>query len=215
MRYWVVPNVDYLVSMASETGYPLLKRPTGAHHNREHGDQWRILELPHPNIGNYSPVEVITAETASEISAVMSPPDFDFTKRVVLSTPIDKPLVPARDMQMSLVRGGLHVSGHSDSTSIVVLPQQFSDCLRARDDHVRLVRANLMMTGMIFSGEIDTDIIFDYGLFTPRCRWADISDIKNLKMQIDARAVPLSGEGLFPNLEASMAKLRAAASAIK
>ena len=77
------------------------------------------------------------------------------------------------------------------------------------------MRANLMMTGVIFSGEIDTDIMFDYGVFTPRCRWADISDIKKLEMQIDARAVPLSGEGLFPSWEETMAKLRAAASAIK
>jgi hypothetical protein len=118
-------------------------------------------------------------------------------------------------MQMSPIRGGLHVFGHSDGTSLVVLPQQFSHCLRARDGSVRLVRANLMVTGVIFSGEIDTDVISDYGVFTPRCRWADISDIEKLKMQIDARAVPLSGEGLFPNWEASMAKLGAAVRAIK
>jgi hypothetical protein len=153
--------------------------------------------------------------------------DFDFTKQVVLSTAIDESLVPARNMQMSVIRNGLHVSGHSDGTSLVVLPQQFSHCLRARDGSVRLVRANLLVTGVIFSGEIDTDIISDYGLFTPRCRWADISDIEKLKMQIDGRAVALSGEGLmaswvwvrrptlFPSWAESMAKLGAAASAIK
>jgi hypothetical protein len=117
---------------------------------------------------------------------------------------------------MSLIRGGLHVSGHTDGTSLVVLPQQFSHCLRARDGSVRLVRANLMMTGMIFSGDVDTDIVFDYELFTPGCRWADISDIKKLKMQIDARpSFWYSGKRLFPSWEESMAKLRAAASAIK
>src|SRR5262249_37620948 len=142
-------------------------------------------------------------------------PDFDFTSQVVLSAGIDKSLVPARNMQLSLIRGGLHVSGHADGTSLVVLPQQFSHCLRALDGSVRLVRADLMMTGVIFSEEIDTDIISDYGLFTPRCRWADISDIKKLKMQVDARVIPLSGEGLFPTWEASVAKLRAATSAIK
>jgi hypothetical protein len=113
--------------------------------------------------------------------------------------------------------GGLHVSGHSDGISLIVLPQQFSHCLRALDKRVRLLRANMVMTGVIFSGQIDTDIVFDYGLFTPRCRWADISDIKKLEMRIDARAAPLSGEGegLFPNWEGSVAKLRAAVSAIK
>jgi len=176
---------------------------------------WHVYEIPHPNLGDYSPTIAMTAETGAAAAAIMIQPNFDFTKQVVLSTATDKSLVPARNMEMSLIRGGLHVSGRTDGTSLVVLPQQFSHCLRARDASVRLVRANLMMTGMIFSGETDTDIIFDYGLFTPRCRWADISDVKKLKMQIDARAVPLSGEGLFPNWEASVAKLRAAASAIK
>jgi len=218
-------------SLASQSGYPVIALPQGAHHRVVPTSAWYIYELSRPNVGNYSPTQTLTAETGGAAAAIMIQPNFDFTKQVVLSTAIDKSLVPARNMQMSLVRGGLHVSGHSDGTSLVVLPQQFSHCLRARDGNVRLVRANLMMTGVIFSGEIDTDILFNYGVFTPRCRWADISDIKKLEMQIDERAQdakvgggseteapflhPLSGEGLFPNWEASIAKLRAAASAIK
>src|SRR5262245_48247218 len=116
---------------------------------------------------------------------MMVHPDFDFTKQVVLSTAIDKSLVPARNMQMSLIRGGLHVSGHTDGTSLVVLPQQFSHCLRARDARVRLVRANLMMTGVVFSGDIDTDIVFEYGIFSTGCRRIDIADIKRLRLRID------------------------------
>jgi hypothetical protein len=202
-------------ALASQSGHPVVTLPQGAHHNVTAAARWHVYEVPHPNVGDYSPTIAMTAETGAPAAAMMAQPDFDFTRQVVLSTAIDKSLVPARKMQMSLIRGGLHVSGQSDGTSLVVLPQQFSHCLRARDGSVRLVRANLMVTGVIFSGEIDTDIISDYGLFTPRCRWADISDIKKLKMQIDARAVPLSGEDLFPNWEASIAKLRAAVSAIK
>jgi len=229
-RYFVVgshwsPNAKDLISLAnqsgrflaSKSGQSMIALPQGAHHNAGADARWHVYGIPHPNLGDYSPTIAMTAETGAAAAAVMVHPDFDFTKQVVLSTAIDKSLVPARNMQMSLIRGGLHLSGHSDSTSIVVLPRQFSHCLRATDEGVRLVRANLMMTGVIFSGEIDTDIVFDYGLFTPRCRWADISDIKKLEMQIDARAVPLSGEGegLFSNWEAPVPKLRAAASAIK
>jgi hypothetical protein len=206
---------NYLKLLANRTGFPVEVLPQGAHHNLGPTARWNVYEIPHANLGDYSPTIAMTAETGAMAAAMMAQPDFDFTKQVVLSTAIDKSLVPARNMQMSLIRGGLHVSGHTDGTSLVVLPQQFSHCLRARDGSVRLVRANLLMTGAIFSGEIDTDIIFDYGVFTPRCRWADISDIKKLKMQIDARAVPLSDEGLFPNWEGLMGKLRAAASAIK
>ena len=159
---------------------------------------WQIYELPHPNIGNYSPTEVVTAQSAAEITARMREEKFDFTKQVVLSTPIREPLVAARNMRLSLIRGGLHVSGTSDGTSLVVLPQQFSNCLRARDGRVRIVRADLMMTGVIFSGEIDTDIVFDYGIFTPGCRWVDLADLQRLQTKIDLRMPHLAGDRLVP-----------------
>ena len=94
-------------------------------------------------------------------------------------------------MRLSIIRGGLHVSGHSDGTSLVVLPQQFSHCLRAHDSRVRLVRVNLMLTGVIFSGDVDTDILFDYGIFTPYCRLADLADVKRLDLKIDLRMAHL------------------------
>jgi hypothetical protein len=90
-------------------------------------------------------------------------------------------------MKLSLVRGGLHVSGHSEGTSLVVLPQQFSNCLRAHDSRVRLVRANLIMTSMIFSGAVDTDISFDYGIFSPGCRRADLADMRQLGIKLGGR----------------------------
>jgi len=40
------------------------------------------------------------------------------------------------------------------------------------------------MTGIIFSAAIDTDISFDYGIFSPRCRRADLADIKQLDMTL-------------------------------
>jgi len=159
---------------------------------------WQIYELPRPNIGNYSPTEVVMAQSAAEITARMREEKFDFTKQVVLSTPVGEPLVAARNMRLSLIRGGLHVSGTSEGTSLVVLPQQFSNCLRARDSRVRIVRADLMMAGVIFSGEIDTDILFDYGIFMPGCRWIDLADLQRLQMKIDLRMPHLASERLVP-----------------
>jgi hypothetical protein len=49
---------------------------------------------------------------------------------------------------------------------------------------IRLVRANLIMTGMIFSGVVDTDISFDFGIFSPGCRRADFADMKQLGMKL-------------------------------
>ena len=176
---------------------------------------WYVYEMPHPNIGNYSPTEVRTAGSGAETAAMMAEPNFDFTRRAVLSVDVPQSFVPARDMRFSLIRGGWHVSGHSDGSSLVVLPQQFSHCLRARDERVRLVRANLMMMGMIFSGDVDTDIVSDYGIFTPRCRLADIADMKQLDPRINVYNPRVTNGPLFPDWNSALATLAAAASAVK
>src|SRR5262245_11030235 len=94
---------------------------------------WLILEFADVNVGNYSPIKVTTAESAAEILSRLGAENFDFTREVVLATAVAEQLVTARGMQMVIIRGGLHVSGHSDGTSLIVLPQQFSNCLRAHD----------------------------------------------------------------------------------
>src|SRR5262249_61037980 len=119
---------------------------------------WVIYQIPDVNLGNYSPTEITTARSAAEIVAALGAGTFDFTRQAVLSTDVRDRFVAARDMKLSVIRGGLHISGRSDGKSLVVLPQQFSNCLRAHGAGVRLVRANLIMTGIIFSGASDTEL---------------------------------------------------------
>jgi hypothetical protein len=145
---------------------------------------WVIHEIPDVNLGDYSPTEITTARSAAEIIAALGAANFDFVRQAVLSIEVHDRLVPARDMKLTVIRGGLHLSGNSDGTSLVVLPQQFSNCLHAHDSRVRLVRANLIMTGVIFSGALDTDISFDYGILSPGCRRADLADIKQLGIKL-------------------------------
>jgi hypothetical protein len=147
--------------------------------------------------------------------AAMRGENFDFTKQVVLSVPPAETLVPARDVRLSLIQGGFHLSGRSSGTSLVVLPQQFSNCLRARDERVRIVRADLLMTGVIFSGEVDTDILFDYGMFTPGCRRADLADMRRLQVNIPSRMPHLAGDRLFADWNGFVAKVEAAVNALK
>jgi hypothetical protein len=194
-RYYVADPADPTgAAQAARAGYPLTTMPRRPFIGEP--GLWQIYELPRPNVGNYSPTEVLTAGSAVEIAARMREEEFDFTRQVVLLTPVRESLVPARNMRLSLIRGGLHVSGTSEGTSLVVLPQQFSNCLRASDSHVRIVRADLMMTGVIFSGEIDTDILFDYGIFSPGCRWIDLADLQRLQMKIDLRMPHLASDRL-------------------
>jgi hypothetical protein len=73
----------------------------------------------------------------------------------------------------------------------------------------------LIMTGVIFSGDLDTDIIFDYGIFAPACRHADLGDMKQLDLRIDLRMTHLSGDRLLPDWNEAVAKMKAIAAAIK
>jgi hypothetical protein len=221
-QYWrglQLFGVRYVAGLAPLTeyaeGFSLVTLPHRPYtpETKEPGT-WYIYTLPHPNIGDYSPTEVVKAQSGADITAAMAAPDFDFTRQVVLSEPINESLVPAYDMQLTIIRNGLHVSGRSDGTSLVVLPYQFSNCLRARGARVRVVRANLMMAGLIFSGDLDTDIVFDYGLFSPACRRADLADMRQLDLKIDLRMPHLSGDRLFPDWDGAVAKLRAASTAL-
>jgi hypothetical protein len=196
-------------------GFPLTTKPYRPREPDQKPGTWYIYELPHPNVGNYSPTEVVTAGPGAEIMAALSKPDFDFARQVVLSAPLDEPLVPARDMRLSTIRGGYHLSGRSDGTSLIVLPLQFTHCLRARDNKVRFVRANLMMAGVIFFGNIDTDILFDYGIVSPGCRRADLAEMKRLDLKIDLRQPHLSGDRLFPDWDSVMSRLGEAATKIR
>jgi hypothetical protein len=176
---------------------------------------WEIYELPRPNIGDYSPTEVMIATSAPDMAATMRTENFDFTKQVVLTEAQPQLLVPAREMRLSLIHGGFHLTGRSDGTSLVVLPEQFSHCLRPRDERVHIIRADLLMTGVIFSGDVDTDILFDYGIFTPGCRRADLADVRRLQVNVDSRASHLTGDRLFPDWNGALAKLQAAVNALK
>jgi hypothetical protein len=159
------------------TSSTLPRRPTFSVHG-----SWQIYELPDPNLGNYSPTEAVKKETAQDIVVALNNPDFDFRHQVVLSAEISTPLIPARAVQLRVIRGGLHVTGQSDGTSLILLPQQFSHCLQPHDVRAHLVRANLMMTALTFSGNVDTDITFDYGLFSPGCRRTDLADMTRLEL---------------------------------
>jgi hypothetical protein len=211
VRYYVAdPGGAALAAKAGYHGFTFPRRPLIG----EPG-LWQIYELPQPNVGDYGPTEVVTAALAPDMVAAMRVENFDFTKQVVLSVPPPQTLVPARDVRLSLIQGGFHLSGRSSGTSLVVLPQQFSNCLRARDERVRIVRADLLMTGVIFSGEVDTDILFDYGIFTPGCRRADLADMRRLQVYIPSRMPHLAGDRLFADWNGIVAKLGAAVNALK
>jgi hypothetical protein len=167
---------------------------------------WQIYELPDPNIGNYAPTEIVVANSGVEIVAILNAADFDFRHSVVLSSSGPR-LVPARDVRLTVNRGGgFHVAGTSDGMSLIIVPQQFSHCMKVSDRDVRLVRADLWWMGVMFSGSVDADTSFGYGMFSPGCRLADIADMK--RFGITLPVPPASGPSRQERLQASFNALK-------
>jgi hypothetical protein len=124
VRYYVAdPGGAALAAKAGYHGFTFPRRPLiGA------PGLWQIYELPRPNVGDYSPTELVTAALAPDMVAAMRVENFDFTKQVVLSVPPPETLVPARDVQLtdpgrfSPVRAQQRHFACCASTTILELP---------------------------------------------------------------------------------------------
>jgi hypothetical protein len=179
-------------------------------HPPDPGGHWQVYQLPDPNVGNYSPTEIVLADSASEIIASLANTGFDFRRHVIVAAD-QGALVAAREVHLTMNRGGgFHITGHSDGTSLVILPQQFTNCLKTSDNRVRIVRANLLWTGVVFSGDIDTDIRFGYGMFSPGCRRNDLADMRRLGL-----VLPAVAKTAEVGQEDTMSRLRAAIAAVQ
>jgi hypothetical protein len=107
VRYYIVDRGGAII--ADQAGYPAITLPRRPLFGEP--GLWRIYELPRPNVGNYSPTAVVTAASAPEIVAAMRAANFDFTRQVVLSVTPREPVVPAQDVQLSPIPGGLSPVG--------------------------------------------------------------------------------------------------------
>jgi hypothetical protein len=76
--------------------------------------------------------------------------------------------------------------------------------------NARLVRADLLLTGVAFSGQIDVEIHSQYGIFWPWCRLADLAEIKALDLGIELRQRHLAGGRLFMDWDEALARLKTA-----
>jgi hypothetical protein len=89
-----------------------------------------------------------------------------------------------RMASMIIERDGVRIRASSDGPAHILLPVQFSHCLRvANGARARLTRANLIQTLVSFDGALDARIEFHFGLFASnKCRLRDGDDNKALRL---------------------------------
>ena len=155
----------------------------------------RLYELPAPNLGNYSPTETVLVSNASQALEEIS--KTDLTKAAIIAEDLPYKLQRAENSQMTFMKGGVRIVSQSrDGYSFLVLPLQFSNCLKAKgktgSGDFRLVRSNLMETGILFSGDLDISVRLANGPFTSRgCRYEDFKEMKAFGLSAAARKFPI------------------------
>jgi hypothetical protein len=155
-----------------------------------YGSPIRLYELADPNLGQYSPTEIVVAHDAAQTLAVLKRADFDGRRTAVTDAEIRGSFVGAHEASITLIKGGFSLRARSRGESILVLPVQYSHCWVADSPQIALFRANLMQLGLRFSGEVAVDISYQFGPFWhSSCRRADARDAERLKMSA-ARTVP-------------------------
>ena len=155
-----------------------------------------LFELPDPNYGRYSPVEIIPASDAAEVVRGLAEPHFDFGRSVFLKELFDGRLQPAQTSLVTFTRGGWRVQAQSSGISLLLLPFQFSNCLsitrqtESSGNVIAVQRANLVNTAIIFEGRIDVRVALRVSPFwKPYCRLQDAREMKEFGLSNIPRAL--------------------------
>jgi hypothetical protein len=130
---------------------------------------------------------VTTDGNAGAIFDAMEANRRDLGRLAVLGETLDTAsLVEPADTSMLLVRDGYRLRATSAGTSAILLPIQFSRCLKVTESRdggapTKILRANLIQTLVVFEKTLDATIQFEFGFFgNTACRRQDHEDLKRL-----------------------------------
>jgi hypothetical protein len=141
-----------------------------------------LYEIKGANLGQFSPTQVIWRQDyQAAVSTLREPPDFE-NRVVLLGTP-EQPLhlVAASRARLLAIKDGYRLAASAPGWAMLVLPVQFSHCwqIASADDRdpPRILRANVVQTGILFKDNVDVRLRFDFEPWRASCRFQDASDL--------------------------------------
>jgi hypothetical protein len=158
------------------------------HHRLVEGHDLYVYSVPDPNLAGYSVTQTRRATNAQGAINLLADPSLDPRKVAVLTEAVEVPaLVPARRSVLVVERGGYRIEADSTGTSLLVLPLEYSHCLRADltasgATPPRLLRANLAMAAILFSGQVKGTLKLRYGPLSSGCRIKDWREADALRL---------------------------------
>jgi hypothetical protein len=185
-------NIEVLRAMGVRFAVTDLALPSPASLARtlplKDGIELYLYELPQPNISGFSPLKVSGEISPAELlQRVHANPALFETEAFANSTATTQQLVPAQRSHMIFERGAVHVTAASAGTSALLLPVQFSHCFRLlpeQADGVKVLRANLIHTLVLFTGELDVRLKWEFSFWrNSGCRLRDAEDVRALGLR--------------------------------
>jgi hypothetical protein len=152
------------------------------------GIELYLYELAHPNIAGFSPLKLSKDISPSEfLRRIRENPTLFESEAFVDPAAATEQLVPVQRSQIIFERGAVHVGAASAGASALLLPLQFSHCFRLageQHDRVRALRANLIHTLVLFAGELDIRLKWEFSFWrNSGCRLRDAGDARTLGLR--------------------------------
>jgi hypothetical protein len=128
---------------------------------------------------------------------------FDSRRSLLVQEALPSNLVQVKSSELRVVRGGYEISAETSGHSVLILPIQYSHCLRASvfsGRAVKIFRANGIHTGVLINGPTKFKIDLGLSIFSAECRSNDINDINEMVRGLPKRPVSLDNPGSKINL---------------
>jgi hypothetical protein len=165
-------------------------------HRLVEGRDLFVYAVPGTNVAGYPVTQTRRAGSAQEAIALLADPSIDLRTVAILTAGDDVPALVETDHSSLLVeRGAYRIEAASPGTSLLVLPIEYSHCLRPEwasptgAQPLRLLRANLTMAAILFTGEVRGRLVLRYGPLSSGCRIEDWREADALRLG-DAREWP-------------------------
>ena len=143
-----------------------------------------LYELSDPNVAGFSPLKLSGPIGPAELLHRIGSEPALFESEAFVDSPTAHNLVPVERSQVVFERGAVHVTARSTGTSALLLPVQFSHCFRVagqKPDGVKVLRANLLHTLVLFERELDIRLRWEFSFWRNRgCRLRDAEDVRAL-----------------------------------
>lgn len=158
-----------------------------------------LYQILNTNIATFSPQKFLILEDVDVFRNKINRGEVDFRKTAYVTTEVPFKMTTLKNATMFRIRDGIRLVANTIGISSVLLPILYSHCLHltfngVKPKVIRLQRANLAETLLIFSKHIDVNITYRYGLLQyAGCRLEDKRSLEKI-LQPQNRLSLLEGE---------------------